>query len=180
MLGLVSAGCAGRAGAGPDPQVSLPASIDGTEVAGMAERELEAENAGMAGGQLRCPDLELRVGASVRCVRTVQLAGGRVVKVRGTVAVTSLASGGRLHVAMDESPEEFGVAGGHVAADVRRRYHGRATGVRCPYLPGRVGATVTCRLTVSGDRRAVRVTVTAVDAADYRTTYTIDDGDSAS
>lgn len=173
MLGIVSAGCAGSAGARPDPQVSLPSRIGGTEVARMAEQELEVQNAGMAGGRLDCPDLELRVGASVRCLRTVQLAGGRVVRVRGTVTVTSLASGGRLHVAMDRGAEEFGVAGAHLAADVRRRYGGRATGVRCPYLPGRVGATVTCRLAVSGDRRAVRVTVTAVDAGDYRTTYTI-------
>jgi hypothetical protein len=146
----------------------------------MAERELEAENSGMAAGQLTCPDLELRVGASVRCLRTVRLAGGRVVKVRGTVRVTSLDSGGRLHVEMDEGAEQFGVAGGQVAADVRRSFHGRATGVRCPYLPGRVGATVTCRLAVSGDRRAVRVTVTAVDAEEYRTTYTIDGAAAAS
>jgi hypothetical protein len=163
--------------AGPD----LPARIGGQEVAQMAEQELEAENSQIAAGAMACPDLDLVVGASVRCLRTVQLPEGRVVRIPGTVAVTSLASGGRLHVALDADAEEFGVDGDYLAAAVRKRYADlhrvRATGARCPYLPGTVGASVTCKVQVGDVRRAVRVTVTAAVPADYRTTYTIDAGD---
>jgi hypothetical protein len=181
MLGLLAAGC-GQEAEPPEPRASLPQHIGGSEVAAMAERELESENPAIEPGTMRCPTLDLAVGASVRCLRTVRLTEGRIVRIGGTVTVTSLASGGRLHVTLDDHPDEFGVDGDHLAADVRKRYlarvHRRATVVRCPYLPGRVGATVTCRLKVGGAGRDVRVTVTAVDPEDYRTTYTIDPGDS--
>jgi hypothetical protein len=191
LLGLLTAGC-GSPDAGAqvtpstrsaDPDVALPGRLDGDEVARMAERELEAENATIAAGTMRCPDLALVVGASVRCRRTVALSEGRVVEMRGTVAVASLAAGGRLHVALDDEVVHFGVAGHHLAADVRKRYlrelGGQATVVRCPYLPGRPGASVTCRLSLEGGPRVVRVVVTAVDPETYRTTYTIDAADTA-
>jgi hypothetical protein len=124
------------------------------------------------------------VGASVRCLRTARLSDGRVVKIRGTVTVTSRASGGRLHVVLDDRAEQFGVSGEYVAADVRKRYlqehHVQAMEVRCPYLPGKVGTTITCRLDVGDARRDVRVQVTGTDAAEYRTTYTISVRDTAS
>src|SRR3954454_6488033 len=114
----------------------------------MAERELEAESLGLAYGTLACPALELRVGASVRCVRTTAFGDGRVVKVRGTVRVTSLASGGRLHVAMDHEAAEFGVSGERVAAELRRRsrhlFHRSPGAIDCPYLRGQVGDRTTC------------------------------------
>jgi hypothetical protein len=165
----------------PTAGQTLPARIVGQEVAQMAEQELEAENSQIAPGAMVCPDLDLEVGASVRCLRTVQLPEGRIVRIPGTVAVMSLASGGRLHVALDDDAEEFGVGGEYLAAAVRKRYaelfRVRATGARCPYLPGTVGASITCKVKVGDVRRAVRVTVTATVPADYRTTYTIDAGD---
>ena len=170
--------CCGLVGvgvlAGCDRDVALPDRLAGAAVARMAERELEAQNPRIAPGTLSCPVLPLRVGASVRCRRTAELSEGRVVRVAGTVKVTSLAGGGRLHVAMDERAEEFGLSGDRVAADVgqrfERRFHRQPTRVTCPYLRGEVGTTVACRIEAPGARRA-EVTVTGVDPAAYRTTY---------
>lgn len=155
--------------------VAVLDQIDGAKVGTMAERELEAENPRLAPGTLHCPDLDFEVGASVRCLRTAELSEGRVVKVGGSVEVSSLASGGRLHVAMDDEAREFGVTGEHIAADLRQQYvqrfHTQPSVVDCPYLRGVVGATVTCRLEAGGRRQDVDVTVTAVDSDSYRTTY---------
>lgn len=170
LLGLVATGC-GR-------DVGVPDRLAGDSVARMAEQELEAENPGLAPGTLSCPDLEFRVGASVRCLRTTELSGGRVVKVGGTVRVTSRDSGGRLHVAMDEHAREFGLAGEQLVAGVRRKYRHRfgvePSRLDCPYLRGAVGARVTCRLEAAGARHDVDVVVTAVDPASYATTYALD------
>ena len=167
LVALLTGGC--------DDSPAVPDEIDGTQVGVMAERELEAQNPGMAPGTLACPDLSLDLGASVRCLRTTELSKGRVVKVNGTVEVTSLSSGGRLHVTMDEEASEFGVAGDHLAADLRgqylRRFGAAPTRLDCPYLRGTVGAVVTCRLVVDRRRRTVDVEVTAVDPSGYRTTY---------
>jgi hypothetical protein len=152
-------------------QVAVPDDIPGSRVGAMAERELEAENPRMAPGTVDCPDLDLRVGASVRCERTARLSGGRVVRIRGTVAVTSLASGGRLHVAMDDRAAAFGLAGDEIAGALRRT-HQKARAVECPYLSGAVGATVICWLRLDDGWHRIDVVVTAVDPGDYRTVYT--------
>ena len=170
LVGLVATGCSRDAG--------VPDRLDGDSVARMAEQELEAENAGLAQGTLSCPDLDFRVGASVRCVRTTGLSGGRVVKVGGTVSVTSRASGGRLHVAMDQQAREFGLDGDEFVAGVREQYR-RRFGVDpdrldCPYLRGVIGARVTCRVQAGAARYDVDVVVTAVDPATYGTSYTLD------
>jgi len=168
--------CVGLLGSCGRQAVSLPDRLDGGAVSRMAERELEAENPRMAAGTLSCPGLNFRRGASVRCLRTVELTEGRVVRVPGTVTVTSVVGGGRLHVAMDDRAEEFGLSGDRVAAGVRdafaRRLHLRPTRVTCPYLRGAIGVRVTCRVD-GGRRRTVEVEVTGVDAADYRTSYAV-------
>jgi hypothetical protein len=167
---LLLAGCGGRAATGPD-------RLAGADVATMAERELEAENPRLTTGMMTCPDLDFEVGASVRCLRATELSGGRVVKVRGTVTVTSVESGGRLHVVMDEQPAEFGLTGSRVATDVRQRsqrwFHARPSRVDCPDLRGEVGATITCRVVIAGKRHAVDVLVTAVDRDAFRTSYVV-------
>jgi hypothetical protein len=165
LVALLTAGC------GNDP--AMPGEIDGSQVGTMAERELEAQNPGMASGTLACPDLSLDIGASVRCLRTTELSDGRVVKVNGTVEVTSLSSGGRLHVTMDDEAIEFGVTGDQVATAVRRRVGARTAVVECPYLVGKVGTVVTCRVEAGSRRRDVEVEVTAVEAGSYRTTYVV-------
>ena len=169
LLGTLLTACGG------DPPV--PDRLPGKAVAAMAERQLEAENPRMATGHLSCPDLHLRVGASVRCLRTTELSGGRVVKVAGTVRVTSVHGGGRLHVAMDQHAAEFGLTGEQVAAVVRDRYAGRhhlaPRGVECPYLRGVVGTVVSCRVEVGGRTRLVDVVVTRVDPASYGTGFAL-------
>jgi hypothetical protein len=147
--------------------------LDGTDVATMAERQLMAENPRMAPGTLTCPDLEFEVGASVRCLRTTELSRGRVVKVAGSVEVTSQDSGGRLHVAMDDEAAEFGLSGDQLAAELRPRFAraGAAPVVECPYLRGAVGQRVTCRVDVGGAHRELVVVVTVADEQDYDVDY---------
>lgn len=162
-------------GCGGDPP--LPDRLAGKAVAAMAERELEGENPRLATGHLDCPDLDLRVGATVRCLRTTELSGGRVVKVDGTVRVTSVRAGGRLHVAMDARAREFGLTGERVAAGVREQYaarhHVTPERAECPYLRGVVGTVVTCRIEVSGTPRLVDAAVTTVDPAGYATRFVV-------
>ena len=162
--------------AGCGHEVTMPDHLTGAAVARMAERELEAENPRLAAGSLTCPDLELRVGRSVRCVRTTTLGSGRIVRVEGTVRVASMASGGRLHVAMDTRAAGFGVTGDQVAADLRRQYprlfHRAAGAIDCPYLRGKVGARATCHVQVTGASRAVDAVVTQVDPEEYGVRYT--------
>lgn len=165
VIGLVLAGCGQGA---PDIDV-----LDGAEVATMAERELMAENPRMAPGRLSCPDLQFEVGASVRCLRTTELSRGRVVKVAGSVEVTSQDSGGQLHVAMDDEVVEFGLSGDQLASELASRYTrgGSAAVVECPYLRGAVGHRVTCQVDVAGERREVVAVVTAVDEQRYATDF---------
>jgi hypothetical protein len=150
--------------------------IAGAQVGAMAERELEAENPRLAPGSLDCPDLDLEVGASVRCERTATLSSGRLVKMLGTVRVTSLSSGGRLHVALDDPATEFGVTGEQVASVLRQQYqrlfHHRPGAVSCPYLLGEVGVHATCTVQVGDRRHAVDAVVSDVDATDYDVRYT--------
>lgn len=173
MIFRVAALAVGFALAGCGQDVPAVDVLDGTDVATMAERQLMAENPRMAPGTLSCPDLEFEVGASVRCLRTTELSGGRVVKVAGSVEVTSQDSGGRLHVAMDDEAAEFGLSGDQLASEVAGRYTrgGSAAVVECPYLRGTVGHRVTCRIDVADKRREVVAVVTAVDERTYDIDY---------
>jgi hypothetical protein len=176
-LGYAGLGCALLLAGCGEPPATGPDRLTGADVATMAESELEAENPSLTTGMLTCPDLDFAVGASVRCLRTTELSGGRVVKVRGTVTVTSVESGGRLHVVMDEQPAEFGLTGSRVAVDVReryqRRYHARPRRVDCPYLRGEVGTTITCRVVVAGTRHHLDVQVTDVEPEGFATSYVV-------
>lgn len=167
VLCLLATGCGG--------DVVVLDEIDGDEVGRMAEQELQAENPWLTAGTMSCPDLDFEVGASVRCLRTTELSGGRVVKVGGTVEVSSRASGGRLHVAMDGDAQEFGLTGARVAAALRertvRRFGSEPSRVECPYLRGEVGTTVSCRLKLDGDGYRVDAVVTAVDVELRETEY---------
>ena len=169
LLGTLLTGCGG------DPP--LPDRLPGTAVAAMAERQLEAQNPRMTTGRLSCPDLDLRIGATVRCLRTTELSGGRVVKVAGTVRVTSVRAGGRLHVVMDERATEFGLTGEQVAAGVRDQYAGRhhvtPGRVECPYLRGVLGTVVRCRVEAGGRTRVVDVVVTDLDPGSYGTRFAL-------
>lgn len=167
MLGLLLTGCG-----------STDLHIDhlaGSRVGVMAERQLEEMHPGMAPGELTCPTLRFRVGAAVRCVRVAELSGGRVVRMYGTVRVLSTRDGGDLHVAMDDHVAEFGVSADQLASDlsavVAKRTKTVPTEVRCPYLDGSAGASVECTLLVGHVPARARATVTRVDPADFRTSY---------
>lgn len=150
-------------------------SLPGSRVGELAEKELEAEHADMALGSVQCPDLAWRVDASVRCVKTSVLSGGRRLLIPGTVTVTSTQGWGKLHVVLDDQVAEFGLAGRQVASRVRAwvARHGRARSrVACPYLRGVSGATELCAVRVGGQRATVRVLVVSTDAATYSTRFT--------
>lgn len=153
--------------------------LPGSRVGELAEQQLEAEHLEMAVGSMACPDLDWKLDAAVRCVKTSELSDGRRVKIGGTVTVTSTSGGGRLHVELDEVAAEFGVDGGHLADAVSAwaREQGQAlSAVDCPYLTGAVENRVRCAVSGAAGRRWVGwviVEVTAVDAAEYRTEYTL-------
>jgi hypothetical protein len=142
---LLVTGCGSSAT--PAPAID---SITGDQVGAMAERQLEVEHPGMAPGDLTCPDLRFQVGLSVRCERVAELSGGRRIRVYGTVTVTSVEDGGRLHVKLDDEVAEFGVTGDALEADLRaelaKRFRTKAAEVTCPYLSGAVGSKVRCRV----------------------------------
>lgn len=158
-------------GCGSGTEVSLPRTLTGTQVGVMAERQLEAQHVRMRPGTMTCPDLELRKGASVRCVRRTELTGGRVVRIGGTVEVTSTREGGRLHVRLDTDPIDYGLTSAAVAAEVARRTNLEATSLRCSALPGRIGALGRCRIV--GTTKVVRLRVTKVDGRECWTHFDV-------
>jgi hypothetical protein len=168
----VVAALAGLPGCGPAPVID---SIPGSRVGTLAEQQLEAMHSELATGTMTCPSLEFDVDASVRCVRVAQLSGGRQIRVMGTVTVTSTKDGGRLHVKLDDNVSEFGVAADQLENDLRARAQqvlGVApTDVTCPFLVGRVGASVRCDVTILKRTLVAPVRVVRVVAADYRTVY---------
>ncbi|MCZ4500806.1 MAG: hypothetical protein JWQ74_3361 [Marmoricola sp.] len=176
-VGLVLAGC-GDADV-PATPVAVP-TIDrlaGARVGAMAERELENAHPGMAAGHLTCPDLRWTVGAAVRCVQVAVLSAGRQVRIPGTVTVTDVAGGGRLHVRLDDRVAEYGVAASYLSSELTevatRRLGVVPSKVRCPYLSGPVGTTVRCAV-AAGREHVVRARVTSRDDASNATGFTFD------
>ena len=115
--------------------------LDGSTIASRANDQLEKENPSMVPGDLTCADVEFEVGASSRCVRTVVLEDGRLVRIGATVTIDRTAGGGHFKVKIDEKPQEFGVTGKAVLADITKqyaaKYGGKApTGTCPPYLAG--------------------------------------------
>ena len=141
----------------------------------MAEQQLEAMHSELATGTMTCPRLEVVMDASVRCVRVARLSGGRQIRVLGTVSVTSTRAGGRLHVRLDDEVAEFGVTGDELAKDLRARaqrvLRAAPERVSCPYLVGRPGAQVRCRVVVGEHTLVAPVQVVRVVPEDYRTLY---------
>ncbi len=125
--------------------------LDGSTIASRANDQLEKENPSMVPGDLTCADVEFEVGASSRCVRTVVLDDGRLVRIGATVTIDRTAGGGHFKVKIDEKPQEFGVTGKAVLAELTKqyaaKYGGQApTGTCPPYLAGTKGTTMTCML----------------------------------
>jgi hypothetical protein len=165
-------------GCGGSVEVSTkPDRLDGSTIASRANAQLEKENPSMVPGDLTCADVEYEVGATSRCVRTVVLDDGRLVRIGATVTIDRTTGGGHFKVKIDEKAEEFGLTGKAVLAELvkqyARRYGGKApTGSCPPYLAGKVGTTMTCTLDTSNGRLSVQVKVTNVDPETYTTGYT--------
>lgn len=165
------------------PACGAKASVDaipGSRVGTMAEQQLEAMHSELATGTMTCPRLEFALDASVRCVRTAELSGGRQIQVKGTVTVTSTKGGGKLHVRLDDEVAGFGMAADHLEKDLRARTS-KVLGVApddvsCPYLEGRTGVAVRCRVVVLAHHLLASVRVVAVDPTSYRTDYRFADG----
>ena len=149
--------------------------IPGDRVATMAEHQLEAMHSDLATGTMTCPRLDFAVDASVRCVRIAVLSDGRQIRVLGTVRVTSTRDGGRLHVRLDDKVSEFGVTGAQLGKDLRARSRRvlrvAPDQVTCPYLAGRAGTSVQCRVVVGRHTLVAKVRAVRVVPSQYRTVY---------
>ena len=127
----------------------------------------------MVPGDLTCADVKYRVGATARCVRTVLLEDGRLVRIGATVTIDKVTGGGHYQVKIDDKAQEFGLAGAAVEANLSRQYAakfgGKAPKGTCPpYLEGKVGTTMMCSLTFTDGKLALRVTVTERRPEDLR------------
>jgi hypothetical protein len=109
-------------------------------------------------------------------MRTVVLDDGRLVRIGATVAIDRVTGTGHYTIRVDNEPTAFGVTGRAVLTDLSRQYaksYGgkRPTGSCPPYLAGKPGTTMTCRLRTRHGRLRVRVEVTRVDPRTYATEY---------
>ena len=178
---LVLTGCGAQAErdgetGGDDERSSKPRNLDGATIASRANAQLEQENPDLAHGELSCPDVEYEVGATARCVRTVVLDDGRLVRIGATVNIDKVTGTGHFTIRVDDRPTEFGVTGRSVLADLSKQYAAayggrRPTGSCPPYLAGKVGTTMTCRLKTREGKLRVRVKVSRVDPETYTTEY---------
>lgn len=182
VVSLVLAGCGGGGDGGRDAaDPSVVPDIDvlpGAAVGEMAERRLEEAHPGMAPGLMTCPDLDWKVGASVRCYQLAELSDGRQVSIGGTVSVTDVGGGGKLHVQLDDDVAQFGITSTYLTArlteQAAKRLKHRPGSVTCPYLRGKVGAKATCALVYEGKPEVVIARVTAVDPKENRTSFEFD------
>lgn len=164
-------------GCGAHAEVSTkPKRLDGATIASRANAQLRLQNPHMASGDLTCADVKYDVGATSRCVRTVVLGDGRVVRIGATVTIDKVTGGGHFKIRVDDKPQEFGVTGQAVLADLAKQYAARyggkrPTGTCPPYLAGKPGTSMVCSLDVADGKLAVRVTVTRVDPKNYATGY---------
>ncbi len=155
---------------------STPDSLTGKEIAKEANAELTKGNPDMVEGELTCKDAKYAKGATSRCVRTVDLGEGQIVRIGATVEITSVTDDGyEYEVTVDDEPSEFGLSGESIAADLKKQY-GDEVGtepdtVDCPYLQGEVGTKITCTMALPDEEIDVEVTTTAVDEENFNTDY---------
>ena len=165
-------------GCGAEARVSsIPETLDGKTVATRANALLEKQNPQLAPGALTCQKVRFKVGATSRCTRTVVFNDGRLVRSGATVTIDEVKDGGHLQVQVDDEPADFGITGKAVFADLARQYATRykvkpPSGSCPPYLKGKVGTTITCRLETAEGSLAVAVKVTRVEPKTFETQYT--------
>jgi hypothetical protein len=174
VLLMVVAGCGAEGKVESNPK---PEQLEGATLASRANTQLEKQNPQMTHGQLTCGDVKYKVGATSRCLRTVVLADGRLVRIGATVTIDSTKGSGHFEVKVDDTAQEFGITGKAVLDDLSKQYAARfktkvPTGTCPPYLPGKVGAKITCVLNVAEGKLAVVVKVTRVEPKTFGTEYT--------
>ncbi len=171
VLGLLAA-CGAEVHVGTKPK-----KLDGATIASRANAQLEKENPTLTHGDLACADVAYDVGATSRCLRTVVLPDGRVVRIGATVTIDRVTSGGHFEIKVDDTPKEFGLTGASVEAVLAKRYAakygGKVPTASCPpFLVGKVGTTMDCTLSFPDGNLSVRVTVTKADPSTFGTGYT--------
>jgi hypothetical protein len=170
---LVLAGCGGEVSVG----TKKPTELKGTTLAKRANAQLVKQNPQLSQGTLTCADVKYEVDATSRCLRTVVLEDGRLVRIGATVTIDKTTGTGHFGIQVDKEAKEFGLVGKAVAADLAAQYAKRfgtkAPEATCPaYLAGKVGTTMTCRLVTEQGKLAIVVTVKSVKPASYETVYT--------
>lgn len=180
LLAVAVAGCGAQGDRDGDGAVgggsARPRTLAGATIAERANTQLEQENPELAHGQLDCPDVKYEVGATARCMRTVVLDDGRLVRIGATVAIDKVTGSGHFTIRVDDRPTEFGVTGRSVLDDLAKQYAAkyggkRPTGSCPPYLAGKAGTTMTCRLHTRDGKLRIRVKVSRVDPENYTTEY---------
>ena len=166
------------AGCGAEVKVNTkPDKLEGETLASRANTQLEKQNPELVHGELTCADVKFEVDATSRCLRTVLLDDGRLVRIGATVTIDETKSGGHFLIKIDDAAQEFGVVGKAVFDDLAKQYAAKykaklPTG-SCPdFLPGKVGARMRCTLVTKQGNLPVVVTVTGVDPKTFNTTYT--------
>lgn len=172
---VVLAGCGGEVSV----STKKPRELRGSTVAERANAQLMKQNPRLDRGTLSCADASYEVDATSRCVRTVLLEDGRVIRLGATVTIEGTSGSGSFSIEVDKDAEAFGIAGKAVAADLAAQYAKRfRTGepsATCPaYLAGKVGTKMTCQLVTEEGRLNVVVTVRSVQPKTFETNYTFE------
>lgn len=154
-----------------------PDTLEGATLASRANTQLEKQNPDLVHGELTCADAKFEIGATSRCLRTVVLDDGRLVRIGATVTIDGVKDSGHFQIAVDDTAQEFGITGKAVLEDLSQQYAAksktkRPTGSCPPYLAGKVGTRMTCTLVNEVGRLGVVVTVTGVDPKTFTTSYT--------
>jgi hypothetical protein len=172
---LLVAGCGAEVNVSTKP--ARPDTIEGATLASRANTQLEKQNPDFVHGELTCADAKFKIGATSRCLRTVVLDDGRLVRIGATVTIDGVKDDGHFQITVDDTPQEFGITGKAVFEDLSKQYAAKygtkqPTGSCPPYLAGKVGTRMTCALVTEDGRLRVVVRVTGVDPKTFNTTYT--------
>ena len=165
-------------GCGAEARVSsIPENLDGQTVATRANALLEKQNPKLAPGALTCQEVKFKVGETSRCTRTVIFDDGRLVRSGATVTIEGVKDGGHLTVQVDDEPRSSGSPARPCSptwpGSTQRGTRSSRPPASCPpYLAGKVGTTITCKLESEEGRLAVEVKVTKVDPKTFDTQYT--------
>lgn len=164
LMVVTVCGCSVHAGS--DDESTNPPTVSGEKVAEMTDARLMETQVGLLPGTVDCPDLDVEVGASVTCLRTIET-GGVYWTIDVTVEVTEVDREDEdfsFHIQVADSLNAYRIRGEwlerRAAREVTTLYGARPTAVDCRDLPRVQGEQRTCSLTVQGERKRMRIRVT--------------------